>query len=331
MRILQRKGFTLIELLVVIGIIGVLMGLLLPAVQSARESARRLECTNNLKQISLAVLNHENATKRFPTGGWGWMWVGDPDQGSSQSQPGGWVYNILPYLEQTALHNISYGATGTQKLAAASRMLAFSIPEFICSSRRAAGLYPYHLDNDSQTYNADKTPFAARTDYAVNRGDFYVDPGPGPRSYEDTSYQWPDTSPITGISFVRSMIKIQDVTDGLTNTYLIGEKYLNANDYTTGYDKGDNSSLYQGDDFDVARYAALEYYRGSQLVPELVPPVKDMRIYTDYFCFGSAHPATWQVSFCDGSVHAISFDIDPDLHRRLGNRKDGEVVDKSGL
>jgi prepilin-type N-terminal cleavage/methylation domain-containing protein len=335
MRILRRKGFTIVELLVVIAIIGILISLLLPAVQAAREAARRLECINHLKQISLAIMNHENSTKRFPTGGWGWKWVGDPDRGSGQNQPGGWAYNILPFMEQGVLHNMGAGQKGTTKYNAAAEMIGLPLPEFICPTRRAAVLYPYHPNITPQTFNATSTSSAARTDYAINRGDFFVDRIEGPVSYDDTSYKWPDTTQITGISFIRSVVKVTDITDGLSNTYLVGEKYLNSQEYTSGKELGDDSSICQGDDYDNARYVGHAHFimqDGKPVIEDLpVLPVKDMRTYSDDFCFGSAHPSTWQMSFCDGSVHSITYDINAELHRRLGNRSDGELVDKSGL
>ncbi|MGW8256851.1 MAG: DUF1559 family PulG-like putative transporter, partial [Thermoguttaceae bacterium] len=327
------RGFTLVELLVVISIIGIVMSLMLPAVQSAREAARRLACANKLRQISTAVHSHLTALRRFPTGGWGWKWVGDPDRGNGDKQPGGWIFNILPFMEQEALYNSSRGLTGTDKEEATWQMLQTPLADFLCPSRRAEGLFPYLPKDDPQTFNAPHTERAARTDYAINRGDFYVDPGEGPLSYDDDSYDWPDTTEITGIAFVRSMIRIQDITDGTSNTYLVGEKYLNPTDYETGGDEGDDSSLYQGDDPDIARYSDLmRFDKDDKVVHEdYLPPRKDSRMYSDAYCFGSAHPSTWQVSFCDGSVHSISYDIDPELHGRLGNRKDGLVVDKGKL
>src|SRR5207244_13274785 len=107
-----QLAFTLVELLVVIAIIGVLVALLLPAVQAAREAARRMQCQNNLKQFGLAFQNHHDTQKHLPTDGWGYGWVGDPDAGFGADQPGGWTFNILPYCEQQAIHDIALGKAG---------------------------------------------------------------------------------------------------------------------------------------------------------------------------------------------------------------------------
>src|SRR5262245_44199955 len=101
-------GLTLIEVLVVVAIIGILIAILLPAVQAARETARRAQCRNNLKQMSLGVLNFESMHASLPSGGWGFSWIGDPDRGGID-QPGGWFYSILPFIEQQQLADIGRG------------------------------------------------------------------------------------------------------------------------------------------------------------------------------------------------------------------------------
>ncbi len=133
----RRTAFTLVELLVVIAIIGVLVGLLLPAVQQIREAANRMKCANNLKQLALACHHHESTVGTFPTGGWGWSWVGDPDRGFTQKQPGGWIYNILPFMEQSALHDLGAGLPDPQKFAAFEERCGTVTPMFNCPTRRS--------------------------------------------------------------------------------------------------------------------------------------------------------------------------------------------------
>src|SRR4051812_21627137 len=99
------------------------MALLLPAVQAAREASRRSACANNLHQIALGIKLHEDAQKTLPTGGWGADWVGDPDAGFGLRQPGGWIYNTLPYVEQESIREIGKGLTTSGKRAALSQLL----------------------------------------------------------------------------------------------------------------------------------------------------------------------------------------------------------------
>ena len=139
---ISQCGFTLVELFVVITIIGILIALLLPAVQAAREAARRAQCSNNLKQISLGCLNHESAYGFFPTNGWGPLWVGDPNRGAGYSQPGGFVFCVLPYVEQAAVYQLGMGITSNAALVAANtQRLPTPVATFNCPSRRAAKAY----------------------------------------------------------------------------------------------------------------------------------------------------------------------------------------------
>ena len=124
-------------------------------------------------------------------------------------------------------------------------------------------------------------------------------------------FVWPDRHAFTGVIFGRSTIRHQNIRDGISKTYLAGEKYVDALHYESGQDWGDNESLYNGFNNDSCRSV-----KG---VPQPDQPGVDYRNQ-----FGSAHVTVWQVVMCDGSVRSLGFDIDPDVHRRSGNRDDGE-------
>ncbi len=317
-------GFTLVELLVVITIIGILIALLLPAVQAAREAARCAQCQNNLKQLGLAALNHEQNLKRFPTGGWGCLWVGDPDRGFDRRQPGGWIYNLLPYLEQDAVRAIGAGQPDAQKRQSLLAMVATPLSMHNCPTRRTSRPYPY---SDAMSgfamRNVATATVVARSDYAANGGDTawgYDDP-PDLQT-GDTTYSWPSASIWNGVVYTRSEVTMADLKDGTANTLLFGEKYLQPDYYETGQDSGDNQTMYQGYDCDTVRWTVV--LAGD---PNPLPLMQDTPGFGAWHIFGSAHPSGTHFVFCDGSVSKLNYSIDPLTFSRLGNRQDGLAID----
>jgi len=333
-----RSAFTLVELLVVIAIIGILVSLLLPAVQSAREAARRVQCLNHVKQISLAFHVHHETHGHFPSGGWGWDWTGDEERGFGLKQPGGWLYNILPYIEEQAIYDFGKGmwdrtttsAPGAY-VRARNKMMATPISIMNCPSRRSALWYGNPWGWRPRNFsNAIAITQQAKSDYAANAGDrlqfFQVGPGPATIAHgDDPNYPW---SPLefSGICFERSMIRFKDITDGSSKTICMGEKHMDIDDYTTGDDPGDNWNMYVGFDGDMHRvtYSAINPNRRD------CPPRPDGYVQYEE-CFGSAHPAGLHVGFCDGAARLISFEIDDIPWNGLGNREDGRVVDAREL
>ena len=322
-----KRGFTLVELLVVITIIGILIALLLPAVQSAREAARRAQCFNNLKQLGLAAHNHHQAHNRFPSGGWGWLWIGEPERGTGRNQPGGWAFNVLSYLEQDAVRNAGLGLSGQTRTDAIIARVQMPIAVFYCPTRRRALAYPdSHSNYKTATCTSMTIPTGGRSDYAMNCGDQRrneIFGGPDSlQQGDDPNYaDWHDTSDHTGIAYERSEVTVANVRDGTSNTFLIGEKYINADKYATGTDSSDNENMYVGYDNDMYRTTDPYYNGPRQDTPGLSSP----------WMYGSAHASGCNFVFCDGHVQTISYSIDRETFRCLGNRKDFQPIDASEL
>jgi prepilin-type N-terminal cleavage/methylation domain-containing protein len=274
-----RGGFTLIELLVVLAIIGVLVGLLLPAVQKIREVAARASCQNNLHQLGLAFHNHHDALGYFPSGGWEWFtppnYMGVSPAVGAQQQAG-WGFQVLPYIE----------AANTWKAGAA---VAIGTPNrlFFCPARRLPQTLTYPDEYTPPVSGGNLTH--ALCDYAAGN--------------------------LEGTGVVRQYypVRFTDITDGTSNTLLVGEKWLDPADLGQNQ-PGDNKGYTAGWDHDTVRSTDE-------------PPVPDRTTQggDHSMQFGSAHTGVMCAVLADGSVHAIPFTISPPLFGYLGNRADGQA------
>ncbi|MEX0613652.1 MAG: DUF1559 domain-containing protein [Pirellulales bacterium] len=345
--IVRRTGFTLVELLVVIAIIGVLIALLLPAVQAAREAGRRSQCKNNLKQIGLAMQSHEGVYNMFPTGGnkrWPQLedylkdYLTQPDktkrQGPANSAPRqglGWAFQILPFMEEEAIHGIHQ----------TSQIEGVFVRAYNCPSRRG----PTQFEGD---------PFAWLTDYAgAQPGTKYLDPGEywGMPVPDCTDHSCVDTLKSgmrfrgvivrtnwlvpgggrPGISFAgldppTTMKRIQD---GLSKTMIVSEKRLEHGRYESG-DWHDDRGWSDGWDPDTMR-STMFPLRQDGFPEEDLGANEDERYRHYGYCFGSAHPGGVNAVFADGSVHTLNYDIEHVIFNRLGDRADGESIEMSNL
>ena len=390
----HRDGFTLIELLVVIATLSILGGFLLSAVQSAREAARLNSCRSNLTQLSKGLIQHELMLRYFPSGGWGPEWLGVAERSGDSSQPGGWAFSVLPYIEEKDLRNAVEGVTSATAKDAYQKLVTAAIPSFACPTRRTAQPLALTGANRDMKAAGDATltlTSAARSDYAVNSGTIgpCVDmsafkavlssltassynskkitvchkgkpqsialPALSSAGHADDTIggcagdasctqpfvggvnrrvfaslssgdSWrklaskdkvvtdlndmgiPDAQ--DGISFRMSRLQAGSVFDGLSNTYLLGEKSVVSSSYQSGSDDGDARPMMVGFAQDNVRWG-------------FVPPVKDSRT-SNPAAFGSGHAAGWNVAYADGMVRTTSFTIDAALHRQLCSRNDGK-------
>jgi prepilin-type N-terminal cleavage/methylation domain-containing protein/prepilin-type processing-associated H-X9-DG protein len=284
----RTAGFTLIELLVVMAIIGVLTGLLLPAVQKVREAANRLTCQNNLKQIGLAFHHHHDTWHYFPSGGWYWYTPpsytgGTPDIGKEQNAS--WAFQILPYVEAGDVWRGGSGTTDTERALTA---IGTPIPIYFCPSRRPPQTVTYGDDYIPRLTGGLITH--ALCDYAASNKE--------------------DTGAVRQFQPVR----IAEITDGTASTLLVAEKRLNL--FYLGQPQiDDNQGYTAGFNHDTMRKTHLPP------APDYSSPFGD-----GGGMFGSSHPGQFNALFCDGSVRAISYAIPKKTFDLLGQKDDGQTV-----
>jgi len=332
-----QRGFTLVELLVVIAIIGVLVALLLPAVQAAREAARCANCINNLRNLGLAFHEHHDAMGFFPSGGWGSAWTGDPDMGYGKSQPGSWMYSVMPFIEQQAVHDLGKGSpgwpVGILKRQQLAKIMATPIEIYYCPSRRSPQAYAVHKTWTGQNF-IHSGGALARNDYVgcVGSGTVTLSGVMAPTYSNHHSYAgWPseflpDGNPrFDGVVFLRSEINIRQVADGTSNTYMVGEKAVRTEAYegqgpaAEDDDYGDDEGYMVGHNGDCVRssgYPAVQDPTGTSAGTG--GPFEN---------WGSAHSGVFNMMFADGSSRSVSFGVDPVIHKGMGTRDGGEVVD----
>ncbi|QDV73865.1 DUF1559 domain-containing protein [Botrimarina mediterranea] len=359
---IQPLAFTLVELLVVIAIIGILVALLLPAVQAAREAARRVQCVNQVKQIMLSMHNHVDAKKVFPSGGvipWPNInWYRDED---TANQGLGWTYQILPYLEEGAVTNLTeqwqledtavagYNCPSRRGITRAVRASDFPSPN--------GPVYPTLVDyaaavpfpSDSQLFDLfnvqiGTSPFfdddattqdtkgCARRPLWGFLGNGAIHDVPGGKVKGSPGYvgYWGvitrsnlyKTSATAGtVTGYYTKVNFAKITDGSSHTFVVAEKQLNPNYYDRG-EWHDDHGWAGGWDPDTVRSCVCKF--GPDVVSDA--PGNETSGNLQGYRFGAAHPAGMNAGFADGSVHNISYDTDHRLFNHLGHRSDGEIV-----
>jgi prepilin-type N-terminal cleavage/methylation domain-containing protein len=342
----SNAGFTLVELLVVIAVIALLIGLLVPAVHSIRESARRSQCKVNARGLAAGCRQFESVWRFLPPPGVAAGYVGDPDLGANKYQQGGWLYNILPYVEQTNLHAMGAGLATAAKAAEISKRMAVAVPLFVCPGRGSAiftgvtsvrsGFPAYGTGLSGTEYNIPLPAQAARSDYAGvwglprNTGQA-IDAGYGAlEGGWGVERPWQQTS----------SHELSTITDGLSNVFLCGERYLAPEQYRPvpgatvvcndrGWSVGSEADVYST----FAEVPLGVSYVGRNAQP--FPPSRDTAglnrctstNQNEASAFGGPHDAL-VMAMCDGSVRAIDYKIDPTLFMRLGRMNDGGAADQ---
>jgi prepilin-type N-terminal cleavage/methylation domain-containing protein/prepilin-type processing-associated H-X9-DG protein len=312
----RRRGFTLIELLVVVAIIGMLVALLLPAVQAAREAARRLQCINNLKQMGLALHHYHEVHGVFPPGGYGGglsspvLWNNPTIVARRLSS---WGSAILPYLEQAPLYhqiNQSFWYVQPENTTAGGTV----VQAYLCPSNPAASLFKPNGDN------ANSPPFA-RNDYAGNYGERALRCFPD-RGCQNSYAEGGDASG-RGVIMPQGtiVVSVREISDGTTNTIVLGE----APEALHGLWIGHKNFLDQSAPLN-ARYGrgASSPWQSCQ-APNKSPNIG--KLGCDFGQeFHSHHPGGANFLFADGSARFVKETLAPRTLAALLSRKGGEIV-----
>ena len=307
----DRAAFTLVELLVVIAIIGILIGMLLPAVQQVREAARRTECLNNIAQLGLAAHNYEFSNERFPEG------VVDSAKGPILSTPSGQhislFVQLLPYLEQRGMADRFDVKAGTYA-PANGPVRELHVPVLTCPSQAETECnlslnFSVELggeDDEEDAFELTATP----TDPA----------GQGTDTVAISSYagchhgnETPIDSDNNGLFFLNSRIGFEDIYDGSSNTVMFGE-YIPSKDWNLGWASGTRATLRNMSTLKNANAIFIGTNAGIAPKPDFVGG------------FSSYHPGTINFCMADGSVRSLSLNLDPKTAEHIGNREDGEMM-----
>lgn len=294
----SRRAFTLVELLVVITIIGILIALLLPAVQAAREAARRSQCINNLKQLGLGLLNYEQAHRAFPP----------PGISSNQAS---WIVLLLPNLEQISLWETFNFKQGPYSDADKQRVSLTYIDGLFCPSNAAA---TDRKDNNSATSNLWSCHY-----YGVlgPRGTNNYKSPPAP--YAGTGWSTNEGFggyATDGMFLHPTGVKIAEVTDGTSNTLIVGEVSWQGSGYYRMFNRG-----YYYEDPASGRGTLL------LLARSVYYPINSKYTATwNNQCFGSNHPGGAQFTMVDGSARFVSQTIDMPVYLALASRNGSEAV-----
>ena len=303
-RALRTRGFTLIELLVVIAIIAILIALLLPAVQQAREAARRSQCKNNLKQLGLALANYSDSNKMYPIGGWGNGSVAEPRRFSQ-------LLRLLPFVEQDSLYkqiNFSTGALPASTTTSGPMIGAFNCPSSTTSSTWAnmnyagnGGFQTCSGPGGCSVYTGGATPFAAGSSWCSR------DNGHSPDLF-------------TGVfSNAYWAARLQDIKDGTSQVIAMGEVRPECSDHLQGGWANTNTAW-------IIVNSPINYNTCPNTPGFGATPCNAANQWQVSMGFKSNHQGGAHFVMCDGSGRFINQNIDINTYARLGGRRDGGVV-----